>query len=104
MAELSTLALGHAEARQELESATRASLATLTRTIKIHNPQQPGRAEQVIKLATKVAGQLGLAPEGYGELRLAALLRNVGKLAVPDGILRKPGPLSTHKWNLVKHH
>ena len=104
VAELGALALEHAEARQELEAAVRASVATLARAIDMRDPRWPQHGEEVAQLAAAVAGELGLAPEAFAELRLAARLRDVGKLAVPDSVLRKPGPLNAREWDLVRRH
>src|SRR5207244_4442832 len=69
-AELGALALEHAEARQELEAAVRASVATLARAIDMRDPRWPQYGEEVAQLAAAVAGELGLAPEAFAELRL----------------------------------
>ena len=39
-----------------------------------------------------------------GELRLAAELHDVGKLAIPDAVLRKPGPLTDEEWRFIHQH
>ena len=104
VAELGAVALQQAEARQELEAGMRASVAALARAVDMRDPRPPQQAEQVVELAAGVARELGLAPEQLPEIRLAALLRDVGKLAVPDGILRKPGPLGAREWELVRRH
>ena len=51
-----------------------------------------------------LAQQLGLSPAAQRTLRLAALLHDVGKIGIPDDILRKPGPLSAEEFEVIKHH
>jgi HD-GYP domain-containing protein (c-di-GMP phosphodiesterase class II) len=46
---------------------------------------------------------LDLSPTAMRTLRLAALLHDVGKIGVPDSVLRKPGPLSDAEYEVVKH-
>lgn len=104
VAELGALALEHAEARQELEAAMRASVSALARAVDMRDPRSPQRPEHVVELATEVARELGVADEELPEIRMAALLRDVGKLALPDSILRKPGPLGAREWELVRRH
>jgi HD domain-containing protein len=104
IAQLGALALEHAEARQELEAAMRASVSALARAVDMRDPRPRQQADQVVELAEAVARELGLGPEELPEVRLAALLRDVGKLAVPDGVLRKPGPLGSREWELVRRH
>jgi two-component system cell cycle response regulator len=55
-------------------------------------------------LAIAVGRQFGLDQEELDELRRAAELHDLGKLAVPDEILRKPGPLSDEEWLLMRQH
>jgi len=55
-------------------------------------------------LAVRIGRTLGLDRPGLGELKLGALLHDVGKLCVPSEILVKPGPLSDAEWRLVRRH
>jgi two-component system, cell cycle response regulator len=48
--------------------------------------------------------RLGLSQEELDDLALAAELHEVGKLAIPDSILLKPGPLSDEEWSFVRRH
>jgi putative nucleotidyltransferase with HDIG domain len=54
--------------------------------------------------AVQVGDELGLAPERLRELAVGGLLHDIGKLNVPDGILKKPGPLSDAEFAVVKRH
>jgi two-component system cell cycle response regulator len=60
--------------------------------------------EGVQSLATDVALRLGLDPTEVERVRLGALLHDVGKIAIPDSILHKPGPLSEAEWTLMRRH
>jgi len=55
-------------------------------------------------LAMAIGRQFGLNSEQLDELRRAAELHDLGKLAVPDHILNKPGPLSDNEWQLMRQH
>ena len=61
-------------------------------------------AFRVAELASTLGIRLGLAPVAVARLRLAALLHDVGKLSVPDGVLDKPGPLTEDEWQRVRNH
>jgi two-component system cell cycle response regulator len=61
-------------------------------------------ASSVADLAMPVAHRLGLAAEELQWIRQVAELHDVGKLAIPDAILGKPGPLSNDEWELVRRH
>jgi response regulator RpfG family c-di-GMP phosphodiesterase len=55
-------------------------------------------------LAVRVGERLGLRREELEELRLGAELHDVGKLAIPDVVLQKPGPLDTTEWGFIHSH
>jgi len=58
----------------------------------------------VAALAAAVGQRLGLAGSDLDELRLAAELHDVGKLAIPDAVLQKPGPLTLEEWEFISRH
>ena len=58
----------------------------------------------VAELALRVGIRLGLKPEALDDVRRAAELHDVGKSAVPDAILAKPGPLDEREWEFVRQH
>jgi diguanylate cyclase (GGDEF)-like protein len=62
------------------------------------------QASSVADLAEPVARRLGLPEEQLEQVRQVAELHDVGKLAIPDAILRKPGPLTPDEWELVRRH
>lgn len=61
-------------------------------------------SEDVTNYAISLARALGLSEEDQRTLRIAGLLHDVGKIAVPDRILRKPGLLSEAEYAIVKQH
>jgi two-component system, cell cycle response regulator len=61
-------------------------------------------ASDVADLAEPVARRLGFAEEDLQRVRQVAELHDVGKLAIPDAILEKPGTLTEDEWELVKRH
>ena len=61
-------------------------------------------SEDVARYATFIARRVGLDEEFQSTIRLAGLLHDVGKIGIPDGILRKPGQLSEDEAEVVKQH
>ncbi len=61
-------------------------------------------SEEVMALCLVVAGRLGLDDGDRETLALTALLHDIGKIGVPDAILRKPGPLTEEEYAAVKQH
>jgi putative nucleotidyltransferase with HDIG domain len=61
-------------------------------------------SDRVSAIAISMAQHLGFTPTEQTRLRRAALLHDIGKLAVPNAILDKPGPLTPAEWAIVKQH
>jgi diguanylate cyclase (GGDEF)-like protein/putative nucleotidyltransferase with HDIG domain len=61
-------------------------------------------SSEVVRLADGVADAMGLAPAERERLRRAALLHDVGKLAIPNEILHKAGPLNAEEWEVMAQH
>jgi diguanylate cyclase (GGDEF)-like protein len=92
----------HKESLAEIRRET--AYEPLLRTFAGLEPEAHGYVADVSSLAVRVGEQLGLAPEELEELRLAAELHDVGKLAVPDVVLRKAGPLEPTEWRFIHSH
>ena len=60
--------------------------------------------QTVADMACAVGRAFGLTAEQLEELNLAARLHDVGKLAIPDAVLQKPGPLDVDEWAFIKEH
>jgi diguanylate cyclase (GGDEF)-like protein len=61
-------------------------------------------SEDVARYGVFLARQLGLEPEQVAAIRVAGLLHDVGKIGIPDHILRKPGTLTPAEYDIVKQH
>ncbi|WP_084448279.1 HD-GYP domain-containing protein [Desulfovibrio inopinatus] len=58
----------------------------------------------VAELADLVAVRMGISPHKQKDLHLAAHLHDIGKIGIPDAILKKPALLTPTEWEIVKHH
>jgi HD-GYP domain-containing protein (c-di-GMP phosphodiesterase class II) len=58
----------------------------------------------VAKLAERVARKLGLPAEEIARAQLSGALHEIGKVAIPDVILEKPGPLNDDEWEFLREH
>ncbi len=63
-----------------------------------------GHSRRVADLSLVVAGQLGLDGEELLDIERGAILHDIGKIALPDAILSKPGPLTPVEWEKMKRH
>jgi diguanylate cyclase (GGDEF)-like protein len=76
----------------------------LMRTLAEREPELREHVDGVARLAVAVGRRLGLGANELRELRLAAELHDVGKLAIPDAVLRKAGPLTDEEWKFIHQH
>ncbi len=68
------------------------------------DPRLSSHVNTVAHFAAVTAASLGLDEDEVARVRLAAELHDIGKAAIPDTILEKPGPLDHHEWEFVKRH
>ncbi len=84
-------------ARQAAEAALSAAVSPL--------PHYRGKPSSLIAaIAVRLARELGLPEQEVERVRVASLLHDIGKVAVPEQILEKPGPLTTDEWQSVVQH
>ncbi len=76
----------------------------LLRVLGEREPELHTHLRDVAHLADAVAAELALDPEAVAEVRRAAELHDVGKMALPDLILHKPGPLTAEERTFVEQH
>ena len=60
--------------------------------------------EDVVELTASVAQEMGVDEDTRREAEMGALLHDIGKIAVPDEIINKPGPLNDEEWAIMKTH
>lgn len=85
-------------------SLGRDSTSLLLRAIGERSPHLHEHLSNVAELAEAMARARGLAELEVWRIRLAAELHDVGKIAISDAILNKPGPLSNDEWTVMRRH
>ena len=86
------------------DTGSPAAVQALAAAIEARDNYTHQHSEQVVALATDVARLLGLSPSDLEQVRHGALLHDVGKLAIPNEILHKPGPLTDAEWRVMAEH
>ena len=94
-----------ANARGRGEGAVElAALLRLAEALDVKDSGSPTHSRRVGRFAELTARELGLPPEGVERVRLAGILHDVGRVGVPDELLRKRGPLDEQDWRWVRSH
>ncbi len=95
------------ELEQERSRATetvRAVVRALAVTLQARDGYTGEHADAVHDLSVAVGARLGLDGAQMAELAAVAMLHDVGKIGIPDGVLHKPGPLDDAEWDLMREH
>lgn len=98
------VAIQRADLVSGLERAFMDVLGVLTSTVEATDSTTAAHGGDVALLAERVALRMGLDPEQARDVRHAAMLHDVGKVAVPSEILLKPGPLTREEWEVMRRH
>ncbi|MCS7234484.1 MAG: PAS domain-containing protein [Armatimonadota bacterium] len=104
LADVAADVLERVEATDALERAYADVVLSLARAMDAHDGVGPGHGAVVAHWAEALARRMGCSPAEAREVRWAALLHNVGKVAIPEEVLRKPGPLSPDELALVQRY
>jgi putative nucleotidyltransferase with HDIG domain len=92
------------ESMLELSSAYRGTALVLGDVIEADDGYTGEHCKSVVTLCLELAQHLDLTPERQRNLEFAALLHDVGKIAIPKEIINKPGKLDPHEWTIIKTH
>jgi putative two-component system response regulator len=91
------------EFTDELETAD-SVLCTLGLIVESRDPYTEGHCERLATRAADLGQHLGLNEDSIVALRRGGYLHDLGKIAVPDGILKKGSNLTIHEWEVMKQH
>jgi len=80
------------------------TLQSLAKGLEARDEYTRGHSDRVMQVACMVAEELDLPPESLEALRNASLLHDIGKIGVPDAILRKAGKLTAEEWETMRRH
>ena len=88
----------------ETRSYRSAILASLISSLRERNYETEEHAQRLRELCVTLGQVIGLSQSQLNELALLSALHDIGKLAIPDHILMKPGPLSEAEWEVMRRH
>ncbi len=88
----------------ELTEAYDSTLEGWARALELRDSDTEGHTRRVVELTLRLGTLLGMGDGELVHLRRGALLHDIGKMAIPDKILRKPGALDDHEWEIMRRH
>ncbi|MDQ3817024.1 MAG: response regulator [Acidobacteriota bacterium] len=92
------------QALVSLEDAYRSTLKALTAALETRDAETHGHSERVVTFSLRLGRELGLSREELKSLEFGSLLHDIGKIGVPDAILRKPAKLNEEEWMRMREH
>jgi putative nucleotidyltransferase with HDIG domain len=92
------------QSHQELSQAYEATLEGWARALELRDFETKGHCTRVTDLTLQLARALGVEEKDLAHIYRGALLHDIGKIAVPDAILFKAGPLTPEEWVIMRQH
>lgn len=92
------------KARTDLVSAYDSTIEGWAKTLEARDHETLGHSHRVVNLTIKLARAMGIPEEYIIHVRRGTFLHDIGKLMIPDNILKKPGPLTEDEWIIIKKH
>jgi HD-GYP domain-containing protein (c-di-GMP phosphodiesterase class II) len=92
------------QALDSVENAYRATLRALTAALETRDAETHGHSERVVTFSLRLGREYGLTGPQMKALEFGSLLHDIGKIGVPDAILRKPAKLTDEEWELMREH
>jgi response regulator RpfG family c-di-GMP phosphodiesterase len=92
------------QALLSLEDAYRSTLKALTAALETRDAETHGHSERVVTFSLRLGRELGLDKAQLTTLEFGSLLHDIGKLGVPDAILKKPAKLDEKEWEKMREH
>jgi PAS domain S-box-containing protein len=96
------LDLQHAHA--DLAEAYEATIEGWSNVLDLRDKETEGHTQRVTEITIRLGRALGIPEDQLIHIRRGALLHDIGKMAIPDGILQKPGPLTEDEWKEMRRH
>jgi putative nucleotidyltransferase with HDIG domain len=87
-----------------LEDAYRSTLRALTAALEARDSETHGHSERVVSYSLRLGREYGLDEPQMKALEFGSLLHDIGKIGVPDSILRKPAKLTEEEWVRMREH
>jgi HD-GYP domain-containing protein (c-di-GMP phosphodiesterase class II) len=98
------VAIENASLYQALDKLFMASITSIVEAIDAKDPYTKGHSVRVVEYSMRIGEGIKLAKDPLKTLEVSAILHDVGKIGIPDEILRKPGRLTDEEYAYIKKH
>jgi PAS domain S-box-containing protein/putative nucleotidyltransferase with HDIG domain len=88
----------------DLVQAYDTTLEGWAHALELRDQETKGHCVRVAELTLQLAGMMGVSGDDLVHIRRGALLHDIGKMAIPDSILHKPGALNEDEWRVMRRH
>ncbi|MBI2472026.1 MAG: GAF domain-containing protein [Planctomycetes bacterium] len=95
---------GMQHTQEELMLAYDVTIEGWSRALDLRDKETEGHSQRVTEMTLELARAFGVKEEDIPHIRRGALLHDIGKMAIPDNILLKPGPLTEEEWAIMRKH
>ncbi len=99
-----SVALQNAFLYRELDELFKGTITSLANSVEAKDPYTSGHVNRVTELSVEIGKRIGLKGEDLRTCELAAILHDIGKIAIPDSILKKPDKLTEEEFEIMKTH
>ncbi len=89
---------------EQLTESMIGTAEALAAAVEARDTYKSDHARVIAELAVEVGQELGLPESAIDDLRYGAIFHDVGKIAVPDALINKPGPLTSEEFEVIKDH
>jgi putative nucleotidyltransferase with HDIG domain len=89
---------------RQVKDAYDLTLEGWARALEMRDKETEGHSRRVTDLTLRIGRNMGFTEEDLFHLRRGALLHDIGKMAIPDSILNKPGELTEEEWEVIRQH
>ncbi|KAA3648833.1 MAG: HD-GYP domain-containing protein [Chloroflexi bacterium] len=93
-----------ADAHAQLDQAYDATLNGWLKILDLRDNETEGHTQRVAAMTVRLGQYLGIDPQQLVYMSRGALLHDIGKMAISDTIMQKPGPLDEEEWAIVRRH
>jgi PAS domain S-box-containing protein len=92
------------EKTRELAESYDITLEGWAKALELRDKETEGHSRRVVEKTIQLARRMGVTEDEIVHIRRGTILHDIGKMVIPDEILRKPGPLTEDEWTIIRKH